>query len=547
MSEVFGVLHLFAGSGGLALGFEQAEAEWRGVRGRFITLGGVDVDPEACADFERLTRGRATVLDLFAREDYAAFHGHAPPPGWREATPADLRQATGGIAPDVVALSPPCKGFSALLPAARARAAKYQALNRLVGRGLFLTLEAFANDPPALVLLENVPRITSRGAGLLADVRKLLGAYGYVFAEGYHDCGELGGLAQRRRRYLLIARHPRKLPAFVYQPPRRRVRAIGEVLGPLALPDDPAGGPMHRLPRLQWRTWVRLALIPAGRDWRALNELAGASWHPNAYRVVPWSEPAGTVTSAHAVSSTSGAAAVADPRLGHAPRRGVFQVAPWDRACGAVVGSASVRGSNGVAAVADPRLPISANRHRNMFRVLAWDRAAGCVTGSDRVGKGAPAVADPRIACRPWCGTHRILRWDEPAGTVTAAGDVHGQGAACVADPRIPGDAERPDPPPVIVALDGTWHRPLTTYELAALQGFPLIMRDGRPLALAGQSHSRWRERIGNAVPPPAARAIGEVCLQALLPGRQGAWVLGATPIWVRPVEPRGGEVAAGG
>jgi hypothetical protein len=30
---------------------------------------------------------------------------------------------------------------------------------------------------------------------------------------------------------------------------------------------------MHRIPSLQWKTWVRLAFVEAGSDWRSLNKL----------------------------------------------------------------------------------------------------------------------------------------------------------------------------------------------------------------------------------------------------------------------------------
>jgi hypothetical protein len=86
-----------------------------------------------------------------------------------------------------------------------------------------------------------------------------------------------GRLAQHRRRYLLVARHRTTVPAILYQPPPRRVKPVGDVLSPLPPPDDPAAGPMHRLPRLQWRTWVRLALIPAGSDRRDLQAIAPSS------------------------------------------------------------------------------------------------------------------------------------------------------------------------------------------------------------------------------------------------------------------------------
>ncbi|MBO8160601.1 MAG: DNA cytosine methyltransferase [Thermosipho sp. (in: Bacteria)] len=453
----YGVLHLFCGIGGGAIGFQQATEDYRGIKGTFKTLAGIDVDPEACEDFANLTGAPAVQMDLFNREDYAAFHGHEPPKGWREATPEDIRAATGGIAPDVVFTSPPCKGFSGLLPKNRAESAKYQALNNLTVRGIWLTLEAWKNDLPGIILLENVPRITTRGTKLLNTIKGMLQSYGYAVHDGYHDCGEIGGLGQHRRRYLLIARHPGKVKPFVYKPPVQRVKSIGEIIGPLPLPDDPAGGKMHRLPRLQWKTWVRLALISAGGDWRDLEKIA-----PEQYR------------------------------LKHTPRDGVYRIIRWEEPATTIIGSAAVGKSN-----------------------------------------GAACVADPRLGCRCRNGSYGVHAWDKPAYTVTSA-DIHA-GCAAVADPRIPEDHERPDPPPVIIAPDGTWHRPMTTLELATLQGFPLTMSDGRPLELAGNSDARWRERIGNAVPPPAARAIGETMLRAMLPNALGEeFVLGATGIWVK-------------
>ncbi|HHY66451.1 MAG TPA: DNA cytosine methyltransferase, partial [Alicyclobacillus sp.] len=150
-------------------------------------------------------------------------------------------------------------------------------------------------------------------------------------------------------------------------------------------------------------------------------------------------------------------------------------------------------------------------------------------------GSGAPAIADPRLGCRPRSGAYRIVRWDEPAPAVTGAGDVHTQGAAAVADPRLPAETERGVW--VIVSEDGTWHRPLTTYELAVLQGFPTHMPDGRPLELTGKNDARWRERIGNAVPPAAAQAIAETMLRTLMANRMNEWLMAAEDIWVAPLD----------
>src|SRR3546814_5518744 len=120
--------------------------------------------------------------------------------------------------------------------------------------------------------LENVPRIRSRGRKFLDQIIVLLRGYGYSVNEDTHDCGVIGGLAQSRKRFLLIARHSAKVPPFVYQPKHHRLRGVGEVIGKLPLRGAPVGGPMHRVPSLPWQTWLRLEFVPAGPDWRALSD-----------------------------------------------------------------------------------------------------------------------------------------------------------------------------------------------------------------------------------------------------------------------------------
>ena len=85
-----------------------------------------------------------------------------------------------------------------------------------------------------------------------------------------------------------------------------------------------------------------------------------------------------------------------------------------------------------------------------------------------------------------------------------------------------------------IRALDGTWHSPFTTLELAALQS---LVDPEEYLELDGLSDSDWRERIGNAVPPAAAEAIAGVMGVTLLLAWSGeTFMLSSMPIWVRPV-----------
>lgn len=575
--------HLFCGSGVGAKGFNQARPDIGAARGRFRCIGGIDVDPAAIRDFNQLAGVPGTVLDLFSRQQYRAFHGCEPPADWREATPGDLHRAFGFERPHVLFLSAPCKGFSGLMPEGKSRTAKYQALNELTLRGIWLMLEAYKDDPIEMVLFENVPRIATRGRHLLDQIGQLLRSYGYVVAETTHDCGELGGLAQSRKRFLLVARHAEKVPPFLYEPATKPLQAVGSVLGRMPLAGDvERGGPMHRVPRLQWKTWVRLAFVEAGSDWRSLNRLAVEDGVLRDYLIVPayhngylgvnaWDEPSGVV--AGSSRATNGKFSVADPRApAGAAQYQQFGVMRMEDTSGAVIGVKSP--GQGTFSVADPRHHGPA-KHNNEFRIVPWDRASGAVTSAG--GSGA-AVQDPRSAGGfEGAGKYRVTSYDEPAGTVIARSDT-GQGAYAVADPR-PANQRRPgdhyltnghygvvdwegtsgavsasarhdngrwavaDPrlPDarkqlvcVIRALDDTWHRPFTTLELAALQS---MIDPEEKLVLDGMSDQAWRERIGNAVPASAAAAIGtEIGRTLLLAWTGQTFALGSTPIWVRDV-----------
>lgn len=578
-------LHLFAGLGGGAKGFNDGKAELGNLRAKFRCIGGVDVDAAAMRDFTRLSGVPGTVLDLFDREQYRDFHGTEPPADWREATPEDIQRAAGYERPHIVFLSAPCKGFSGLLSEKRSHTAKYQALNRLTLRGVFLMLEAFRNDPPELVLFENVPRIANRGRALLDQIVAILRAYGYAVAETTHDCGEIGGLGQSRKRFLLVARHIEKVPPFLYEPSKRTLRSVGEIIGSLPVPGSGLGGPMHRVPELQWKTWVRLAFVEAGSDWRSLNRLEVLDgylrdylivpeMHNGVLGVVPWTGPSGTVTGNS--RPATGKFSVADPRPAGSGEYGQYGVKRWDQV-GATVTSQSAPGG-GPFSVADPR--SVGVRHNNVFRVvrfdqtspavtggtgptagglavadprragagigahdpaygvLDWGRPSGAIAGESYPSNGKFAVADPRMA---WGskrknyqagGHYGVVPWESSCGAISAAAG-HDNGRWSIADPRcLPGPAEQLVAR--IISEDGTWHRPFTTLELASLQG---LVDPETDFLLDGRSDSAWRERIGNAVPAPAAAAIAGMMGRTLL----GAWtgqtfMLGDTPIWVRPV-----------
>ncbi|EQC0107477.1 DNA cytosine methyltransferase [Pseudomonas aeruginosa] len=614
--------HFCCGLGGGAAGFNRARPRVGNVEAEWVCLGGIDVDPAGLRDFERLAGVPGTLLDLFTRDQYIRFHGTEPPAGWREATPEDIRRAAGGRRPDAVFISSPCKGASGLLSEKMSLTPKYQALNELTLRCIWLMGEAWADDPVPLIVFENVPRLASRGRHLLDQINSLLGSFGYAVAETTHDCGELGGLAQSRKRFLLVARHVEKVPPFLYEPEKKSLRAVGDILGRMPLPGDiDAAGTMHRIPSLHWKTWVRLALVEAGSDWRSLNKLAiedgylrdliivpeyhrgvlgvnhwgdscgvvaGASRPMNGrfsvadprapanalqyqqygvrrwtdtsgaiigvkspgqgtysvadprgqsfgkYPVTDWDGPSSTVIAAS--TTGQGAFAVADPRPSVAWHKNVFRVVSMDQHAGTVTTGHGP--SSGGQAVADPRYsnwhPGASSRKLN---VVPWEGTAGTVTGSQQVASGALSIADPRVLDRTkgdaylTGGHYGVVGFDQSAGAVSASAR-HDNGRWSVADPRMPTANDRLTC--IIQSLDGTWHRPFTTLELAALQS---LVDPEEQLILDGLSDSDWRERIGNAVPPAAAEAIAGVMGTTLLLADAGeTFMLSNTPIWVRPV-----------
>lgn len=553
-------LSLFCGLGGMSLGF---------LRAGFKCVGAFDSDPEAVADHKRITGYEAQVADLATM------------------TPADLRAACVSR-PNVLVTSPPCKGASGCLPEKWAKTEKYQKLNSLTLRGVWLALEAWPEDPPDLIVLENVPRINTRMRHLLDTMCGMLHAYGYAVRESTHDCGELGGLGQRRRRFLLVARRVATVPEVLYEPPKRRVKSVGEVLGelPVPLPDGAAGGPMHRLPKLSALNWVRLALIPPGGDWRDLPEsvhlVGGDARHAGAYGVEDWEREGHTVLAtaktsrswvsvtdprvarrpgkqngghgvegwddpSHAVVATAqtncARVSVCDPRISGAPRSGVYGVQSAEDPSVTVI--AQARPDNGRYAVAETRV---AKDRRYGLGVRGFEQHAHAVTASGRPCNHSVVVADPRVTYEQRKGCHGVENWATPSHTVIGASTpLKGQ---AVADPRVPEvvgpelDLESTTPIHlVIVAEDGTWHRPMTTLELAALQGLPLKDVAGEWLVLEGRSHQRWRQRIGNACPPAAAEAIGRQMMRTLDASFNGVLLMSSTPVWVEQAE----EVVAHG
>lgn len=518
--RVFRVGHFFCGSGIGARGFQRAKVRLDGVDATFKTIGGIDNDPKACADFEYLTDAPALCADMHTVQ------------------PADIRRVLGDETPDAIFTSPPCKGFSGLLGEDTAKTPKYQKLNELVFRGLHLMCETW-DEKPGLIVLENVPRIQSRGAKLLEQVRGLLRSYGYLFHESTHDCGVIGGLAQHRKRYLMVARLPRRVSNFVYQPPKKRVLGCGEVLGLLPMPHLESAGAMHKLPRLNFVNWMRLAIIPAGGDWRdlprrddpaALAKVLAlkTTSRPNLFGVADWQKPTKAVTGSAQVSGSNGVAAVSDERgWGGGPWGVLDPKKPAKTVAGAS------RPSNGPFSVVDERVQQALamperQRFTDQLQMRGWKDPARTVTGSTDIQEGAPSVVDPRVAQqlalpdRP--GRHeskyRVTPWQEPAHTVTGTDTRVGSGAPNVVDPRTVADLTSPVPPgaerrSVWARWDVRgWDQPARTVDGPGTNGgFGVVDVRGEDLALGFEPRGATKGPYGvMSWEDASAAVVGSAC-----------------------------------
>lgn len=424
-------------------------------------------------------------LDPGACADYRALTGHpCHEVDLATITPDALSALVGPRAPKVVATSPPCQAYSGCLPLETSRTDRYQNLSSLSERGILLALEAWKHDPPSLFVLENVPNIKSRGRDWLNAIASMFQAYGYAWRETTHNCGELGPLAQNRQRFLGVARHHERCPEYLYRPQRHAMLTIGDVLGALPAPVHGAGGDMHRPGQLAALNWLRLALIPPGGDYRDIPERVRHYEHE------------------------------LDVRSTCVRRAGALGVQPFDGQTHAVIGAATPHNTG--LNVADPRVlspALTCSPRAGAYGVASWGGDSATIVASANMDNGRYSVADPRCPR----ATHVLRLADD------GVYELHG--------PRLDLDDKRPCSL-VIMAADGTHHRPMTTLELAALQGFPTRV-GGEWLRLSGNAHKTWRKRIGNAIPPPAARAIAGEMRRTLDASEQGIFYMSGGGVWV--------------
>jgi len=521
------VAFLAGGIGGVAKGFKDAKGTFMmgdmPVSWEYEIAGSIDNNAVRNREFERLMsmEGVAHTIDLFTRAQWIAFHSKTkvihdpalterldnaiqkcvhpdglinlddqrywrfddvwarvdewvtPPPGWQEFTPDDLVRLFGDDL-DVVFASMPCQGNSRLKSEADAAELPSRALNGLVPRAFYLVALAPFKTPVKVMFSENVPGIKYRSKHLLEDMRRSADQMDYETHHGDHDTGKVCGAPQSRPRHFWTQRHRQACPPFLYKPQERPLASIMDYLGDKPMPGDPAGGRNHACPNLDFLTWLRLALIRPGGDWK---DIPGPGhWQLRTFdgRIVPpeafckllfnadgtpkldkngkqrlrwfWPDPAvwGKVFVAELLP---GAMHYADVRLHHRPMgngHGAYWVQDVTQPSGTVTADPSHRKSGGASTVADtrlqadPRCPDKADRHASHMRVTPPDGQAGAVTGATHLANGAPSVSDIRLAFREnrHSTKYEVRDSGRPSDVVTTS-DRLGSGAPSVADLRV--------------------------------------------------------------------------------------------------------------
>lgn len=197
---------LFAGAGGLSLGFEQAG---------FDIAAAVEIDPIHCAthefNFPSSTAICASVTDLTAEAIRA-------------------RASLQGVDIDVVFGGAPCQGFSMM-----GKRALDDPRNQLVGHYVRLVREL----RPKYCVFENVKGLTlGKHVKFLEELIETLAQSGYRVLLPYQvlNAADFGVPQDRRRLFLLAARDDMSLPAYPKQASKRVT--VREAIGDLPNADD---------------------------------------------------------------------------------------------------------------------------------------------------------------------------------------------------------------------------------------------------------------------------------------------------------------------
>ena len=187
------LLDLFAGCGGISLGFQAAG---------FEIVGGVEIDPLATLSHAR---------NFFRQEGDEAVARHSLPVDITQVEPAALLHHFGMIGPaalavDVIAGGPPCQAFARVGRAKLREVAEHPEAFKLDARGnLYLRYLHYVRElKPLALLMENVPDIINYGGhNVPAETCEMLESLGYVARYTLLNSAFYGVPQMRERMFLL--------------------------------------------------------------------------------------------------------------------------------------------------------------------------------------------------------------------------------------------------------------------------------------------------------------------------------------------------------
>lgn len=289
-----GVLDLFSGIGGLAIGFSKAANE----RG-FVTdsVGAVDLDERALSVYaanlgtrHSRTASVASLIDFQVRGEGSSAR-FLYEPEMTDAAPPDLAANI-----DVILAGPPCQGHSTLNNRTRGNDPR----NRL-----YLTVPAIAVATGArIVIIENVPGVVRSKGNVVESAMTLLHDAGYAITSAKLAADRLGW-PQTRQRFVLVAtrkQSPTTL-AEVARTLRREPLPVSWAIGDL-LDIDHAADPMNSTAELSPENAARVEWLFANDAYDTPNHLRPdchkeGTTYGAVYGRMWWDRPAPTLTTGY--------------------------------------------------------------------------------------------------------------------------------------------------------------------------------------------------------------------------------------------------------
>lgn len=273
------VLDLFAGCGGLSLGFSEAS------RALHKEIAGTGVDTDAVA--ARVFRANIEHSDFHVADVAELFDG-AIGSRWTQRE-RSARARFGSI--EVLLGGPPCQGHSALNNRTRHSDKRNDLYLRMVRAAEVLE--------PDHVVIENVPGAARDRKGVVQRAVATLEGLGYAVASSIFDASEIG-VPQRRKRLLVVASRRQVDLESVKARHRTNPRSLRWAIGDLetaaghGLLDEAAASAPTTRQRIDYLFDHDLFDLP--NDQRPICHAKGDHSYRSIYGRLSWDQPAQTLT-----------------------------------------------------------------------------------------------------------------------------------------------------------------------------------------------------------------------------------------------------------